>query len=166
MDKKADSDSTFREQEIAIEREKLAVEREKIQFERTKSITTVISVCVPLLAVFVTVWAGIRTQNQKNVNDFNIKAAEITLNNTDNPWVAHNRAQSLRAIFPTELPEDFARNFKPENIGVDETNGKRELLNLIAAHPEQAAKISEIWFAIFPSDPWIKEVIPKIERIK
>ena len=90
MDERTDSPSTFEEQRIEIEREKLNVEKEGIKFERFKLITTSISVCVPLLALFATVFLGIWAQKQKDTNDFNLKAAEITLN-TDNPWVTYNK---------------------------------------------------------------------------
>jgi hypothetical protein len=165
MDERTDSPSTFEEQRIEIEREKLNVEKEGIKFERFKLITTSISVCVPLLALFATVFLGIWSQKQKDTNDFNLKAAEITLN-TDNPWVTYNKAQSLRQIFPKILPDDFAKTFNPETIGVDETNSKKELFNLIAAHPEHAKQIIQIWMAIFPGDTWIEDVNKRMEKIK
>lgn len=142
-------------EKLAIEREKLVVEREKLLVERYKARWSAIGVAVPLFAVAATVALGIWSQYQKSRDDFALKAAEILLQG-DSPDSTKNKAITLQSLFPQQLPSDFAKSFDPAQFGADTIPSQKELLQLMAAKPENAMQILALWRAMFPEDDWIE----------
>jgi hypothetical protein len=73
-------------------------EQEKLSEERSKTRWTAISVFVPLMALVITIYFGIRSDREKARVDFAIKAAELVVD-TKNPGEAHAKAEALEDLF-------------------------------------------------------------------
>jgi len=143
------------QEKLLIEREKLLVEREKLALERYKARWTAIGVGIPILVIAATVALGIWSQYQKGHDDFSLKAAEILLQ-SDSPDATKNKAAALQALFPSQLPADFAKSFQPNQFGANTVPSQRELLQLMASRPEDAVRILAMWKSMFPGDEWIE----------
>lgn len=149
----------FEKQKLDLERDKLELERAKLQVERHKAKWTAIGVAVPIIVVAATVMLGMWSQYQKGRDDFSLKAAEILLAG-DNPNTTQNKAKALAILFPSQLPQDFAKSFDPDAFGQSEPDTltpKNELIKLIATHPSESEKILAVWKAMFPGDDWLSE---------
>jgi hypothetical protein len=166
MDNTRPSNST-EDDTLAIEREKLVIEREKIEvekyierekieIEKYKARWTAIGVSVPILVVAATIALGVWSQYQKSRDEFTLKAAEILLAG-DNPEATHNKAIALVSLFPEQLPRDFGKSFDPSQFGRNSFPAQRELVQQMAARPQDAGQILLIWKAMFPGDDWLKE---------
>jgi hypothetical protein len=150
---------TIEQEKLALEREKLNLEHVKLDLERLKTKWTAVGVTVPLVAIAATVMLGIWGQYQKGRDDFALKAAEILLAG-DNPGTTQSKAKALVMLFPSQLPQDFARSFNPDafyHTEPDPLLSKRDLVNLMAAHPADAERILVVWKAMFPGDEWLPE---------
>ena len=59
----------------------------------------------------------------------------------------------LKALFPDKLSAGFATEFEPSDFETYSTaRSKREVLNLLLAHPGQEAQIVAWWARLFPAD--------------
>lgn len=145
------------QEKLALEREKLILEHAKLELERQKTKWTAIGVAVPLVAIAATVMLGVWGQHQKGRDDFALKAAEILLAG-DNPATTQSKAKALVTLFPSQLPQDFAKSFDPDafyHTDPDPVLPKKDLVNLMAAHPADAERILAVWKAMFPDDKWL-----------
>lgn len=89
-----------------LEKLKLKLEYEKLLVERRKTWVTAISIVIPLILGAVTILYGIRSENQRAVSNFEIKAVEIVMN-AFSPKAATNKAIVLSELFPDRLPKTF-----------------------------------------------------------
>ncbi|MGE5492268.1 MAG: hypothetical protein ACM31P_13375 [Actinomycetota bacterium] len=154
----SDETNSVEREKLSIERDKLQLEREKLEVERLKAKWTAIGVTVPIVVVAATVMLGIWSQYQKGRDDFALKAAEILMAG-ENPITTQNKAKALAVLFSSQLPPDFAKSFDPDAFGHsdDTLASKRDLVNLMAAHPTDSEKILAMWKAMFPGDEWLAE---------
>jgi flagellar biosynthesis/type III secretory pathway M-ring protein FliF/YscJ len=133
--------------------------------------TLFVSIFVPLTVAAVTfasascnqkeqAEAQLKLQEEQANNQFELKAAEIVMT-SDNPKITYNKARAMRALFPGHFPPDFAATFNPDEFSSNEAGiiqSKKELLNLLAEHPDQRKQIIDTWKQLFPEDEWVKEL--------
>jgi flagellar biosynthesis/type III secretory pathway M-ring protein FliF/YscJ len=165
--------------ESQLERERLEHDRQldqkKIDEERRRTRLTAgsvfVSIFVPLTVAAVTfasascnqkeqAEAQLKLQEEQANDQFELKAAEIVMT-SDNPKITYNKARAMRALFPGHFPPDFAATFNPDEFSSNEAGviqSKKELLNLLAEHPEQRKQIIDTWKQLFPEDEWVKEL--------
>ena len=95
------------------------------------------------MALVITIYFGIRSDREKARADFAIKAAELVIN-TKNPGEAHAKAEALEDLFSDRLKDEFGRDFRPGNYGIEgdpATESKLELLKLTIGNPKQSRKL-------------------------
>jgi hypothetical protein len=143
---------------LDLERDKLELERAKLVVEKQKAAWTAIGIAVPIVVVAATVMFGVWSQYQKGRDDFALKSAEIIMAGSS-PIATKNKAQALAALFPSQLPVDFAKSFDPDAYGHADTRAlrERELVNLMVSHPAEADKVLAIWKAMYPGYEWLGE---------
>ena len=145
---------------LEIENQKLIIETEKLKIEKSKQFWTILIGTLPLLGVILTIIYGIYVQSDNEENQFKLKAAEIIFNTSD-AYEARVRADMLIKTFPNELPEDFSKSFNPDSLEILDTYemaSKKEVIRLIASHPENKTEIIKCWKQMFPGDEWIKDL--------
>lgn len=91
---------------LPIEKLKLKLELERLSIERRKTWATAISIFIPLIIGAITIFYGIKSENQRAASSFEIKAIEIVMN-ASSPIAATNKAIVLSELFPDRLPKDF-----------------------------------------------------------
>jgi hypothetical protein len=84
---------------------------------------------------------------------------------TRGPFETKGRANALKQLFPDRLDEDFDSHFDPEQATDRKTferdqrvASKKELVNLLAEHPEARKQILLTWQRLFPADDWAKNL--------
>ncbi|HEX6699533.1 MAG TPA: hypothetical protein VF101_02275 [Gaiellaceae bacterium] len=152
---------------LAIERAKLELEERRVRVEERKarqSFLTRLSIFIPAIAAVAAVAGSVYLQHVKAKDDFELKAAEIVMDATG-PYEARARAVALREIFPDRLGDHFGGAFDPEHATNRATfnrdqnvASKKELLNLIAAHPDERSQLIATWKRLFPDDVWIRDL--------
>jgi hypothetical protein len=167
----------------AIERDKLQLEMERFEHqkeldknksgeERFRTIATSLSIFIPLIVAAITFASSSYSQARqaedqlelRQIQDqaqFELQAAEIVMA-SDNPAVTYNKALALEILFPNRIPSDFADEFDPGKFSSSSPAGivqsKKELLTLLAEHPEERRQILDTWKQLFPEDEWVKEL--------
>ena len=107
---------------------------------------------VPLMVAALGYWATASNQEAQARRDFELEAARIVLS-AENPTAIYNKARALKALFPERLSPAFATQFEPARFETYSTSrSKRELLNLLLAHPGHEAQILAWWAQLFPAD--------------
>jgi hypothetical protein len=115
-----------------------------------------------LLVVAITVIAQLASDRSQARKDFELNAAELVMAEKK-PIGTFNKARALKALFGDRLPSDFAENFKPAEFEAPGYRrdaivaSKKELITLLADHPEHRRVIVRIWSHAFPDDDWISE---------
>lgn len=160
----------------AAEKERARIEWAKLEFEKSNASRAMWTSMGPLLGSLLAIGLGIVTlgiqvRQQKEIQkltaelQFEIKAAEIAFGGKT-PTAVKNRAGLLKKIFPDRLPKDFiAKSFEPTEYGgkTENSESKKEFLELLAKYPEQQKMVYEVWKALFEED-WIEKVKPLIQR--
>ena len=142
----------------SLEQQKLELEREKLKLERFKAVWTSLSIILPLLIAAATIYFNSRGQAAQARADFKLKAAEIVMN-TSGPSEARGKAQALTALFPDEIPADFAQGFESLDVGSRKmSTSQKALLDLIVEHPDQRNEIIDMWLAVAPFDTWAENL--------
>ena len=125
--------------------------------------TVVLSVFVPLTVAAVAYWSTAATESSQSKRDselaaaqsrrdFELEVARIVLS-AENPAAASRKAEALKALFPGKLSPRFATEFDPAAFETYSTaRSKREVLNLMLAHPGREAQILAWWARLFPAD--------------
>jgi hypothetical protein len=159
------------ERRIDLEERRAAAEaesgtRRRSQEERQGRITAATvaaSVFVPLMVAAVAYWSTASNEAAQSKHDselaaaqsrrdFELEAARIVLS-AESPAAAFHKANMLKALFPDKLSPGFATQFEPSAFETYSTAGsKREVLNLMLAHPGQEAQIVAWWARLFPAD--------------
>lgn len=151
--------------DLQLRREQLALERKKARAqnkaERLRMWLTAGSVVIPLLAAVFAYSADRARQHdlaqqeaERRAAEFKLKAVEIAM--AGRAWDVPGRAQALKALFGSQLPQDFGDQFNPEEHGWGR-DSKLEVMRLIAAHPEQSELILGWYEALFPGDNFLEE---------
>lgn len=153
---------------VDIEREKLDFEKAKLDLERDKhklEERKLFWVAVPaIFAFFISIFSvafNVKMQNDLAIASFKQKTAEIVMN-SNSPVAVRNRTRALAALFPDQLPPNFAEKFQPERYGIlkytedlkETKEAKKELLKLILDHPDQKGRVVALWTRLFPEDDW------------
>lgn len=125
--------------------------------------TIVVSIFIPLMVAAVGYWSTAANQAAQSKRDselaaaqsrrdFELEAARIVLS-AGSPSAAAHKANALKALFPDKLSPTFATAFEPAAFETYSTaRSKREVLNLLLAHPGQEAQILAWWAQLFPAD--------------
>lgn len=141
-----------------LEQQKLELEREKLKLERFKVVWTGFSILLPLLIAAGTIYFNTRSQAEQAQADFKLKAAEIVMS-TSGPSEARGKAQAMVALFPDDIPADFAEGFKSLDVGSSRISASQKaLLDLIVEHPDQRNEIIDMWLAVAPYDDWAEKL--------
>ena len=140
----------------AYESKLIGIEEEKLALERRKAWINGFALAIPLLAAVLAYWSTQRLQGVQASDNFQLKAAEIAMT-ARNSYDAKGRAVALAALFPEKLPKDLGEQFDPEKYSWGRES-RRELLSLIAAHPEHRAVMVRAWKSLFPHDEWINDL--------
>jgi hypothetical protein len=120
-----DANFDIEREKLALERMRLEIEREKLTVGRQKIKWIALAIVIPLLVFGSAVWVW-RVQQYLETRDGDaLTAAEIIKS---------------------------ARHDEPRNAGVAD---KKELLGLLAAHPDRHVEIVAYWQALFPNDDWV-----------
>jgi hypothetical protein len=143
---------------VLIEKEKLRIELEKLKLEKSKKTWSIFASLVPILAIILTIFYGIYTQQENEKNMFQIKAAEIMFNSADRIESKEN-ANILKELFPDKLPKDFSESFELYPFDYHETNSKKDLLKLLTSDKEKNKEIILNWKKLFPDDKWIDDLL-------
>jgi hypothetical protein len=160
----------------AAEKERARIEWAKLDFEKSNASRVILTSMAPLLGSLLAIALGIITlgiqvRQQKEIQkltaelQFEIKAAEIAFEGKT-PAAVKNRAGLLKKIFPDRLPKDFiAESFEPTQYGgkTENSESKKQFLELLAKYPEQQKMVYEVWKALFEED-WIEKVKPLIQK--
>ena len=110
------------------------------------------SVFVPLMVAAVAYWSTASNQAAQSTRNFELEAARIVLG-AESPAAAFHKASMLKALFPDKLSPEFATRFEPSAFETYSSAGsKREVLNLMLAHPGEEAQIVAWWARLFPAD--------------
>jgi hypothetical protein len=137
--------------------------RQEDRQTRITAATVAISIFVPLMVAAVAYWstaANEAAQSKRDSalaaaqsrRDFELEAARIVLS-AESPAAASHKANLLKALFPDKLSPGFATEFKPAAFETYSTaRSKREVLNLMLAHPGREAQIVAWWARLFPAD--------------
>ena len=120
-----DASHDLEREKLALERMRLDIEREKLVASRQKTKWIALAFVVPLLVVAATVWVWLVQQYLETRDADAVKAAEI-----------------IRAA-------------QPDDPGKASVADKKELLELLVAHPGQHAEIVAYWKALFPNADWV-----------
>ena len=115
-----------------------------------------------IVALFTIVY-GVWSLRATAQSQFETKVAELAMTGPD-PDAARNRARILANWFQESLPRNInnrLENFKPEDFGIvgdPAFESKKEVFNMIVAHPERREEILKTWGALFPGDDWVKSL--------
>jgi transcriptional regulator of met regulon len=160
--------------QIAIEEKKMRLDERRVEMEERKTRQTfwarlgvVVPLAVALLALAGNFWSEHNKreeQIQQAKDAFELKVADLVMN-TKSPFETQGRATAMKQLFPERLGENFAARFDPEQAtdrrkfeNDQRVAAKKELLNLIAAHPEAREQIISTWRTLFPADEWAKNL--------
>jgi flagellar biosynthesis/type III secretory pathway M-ring protein FliF/YscJ len=151
-------------QKLAIDQRRLSLEERKAKAELRWGWLTRLVVLIPVVVALIAFMQALKVQNEKAKDDFEVKAAEIVMN-ADTPAETDGRARALAALFPDRLGPDFASQFDPDKFANrpqferdQVVAAKKELLDLVAAHPQDRALIIELWRDLFPDDAWVEQI--------
>jgi hypothetical protein len=160
--------------EIAIEQEKLRLDERRVRVEERKAkqgfltrVGVVIPLAVALLALAGNVWSEHRAREdriQAARDAFELKVADLVMDTTG-PFETRGRANAMKQLFPKRLGADFASSFDPEQASDrkkferdQRVAAKKELLKLLAEHPDDRDQILSTWRQLFPADEWAKGI--------
>jgi hypothetical protein len=167
-------------EELKLKQRELQLKMDDSAFGRSaefwKAFATVASVLVASLGVGVPLLVAIRTLNaQRKIADdqaatqrtlsieqaklqFQMKAAELTLADSENAMQAKEKARALAALFKSELlPKEFAESFDAKEFLLDygnSNNRRLELIKLVAEYPKERDQILKDWYVLFRWDWW------------
>ena len=165
------------QRKIDLEYERLkqeyAIEQAKLEVEKSKSRMTALSICVPLIAIAVTLWfnhlselnkakADFDLETKKARADFLLKSAEIIMSKQIGaPSEAQMKAKILSAMFPYDLTYDLVTSFdltKYDYPVWSDSNAQDKFVEVIAQKTDKRELI-HIWRALFPKDKqWLDDV--------
>lgn len=166
------------EQELEVERRKLELDERRVQVEERKAsqgfwtrVTILVPVGAALVAAVIGGGVSLYTRHQDSRDKieleqlqaqdaFELKSAELVMGGSD-AFENFSRATAMKQLFPKRLPATFADRFDPEantDFRFRVIASKKELLNLLAAHPAERKKIIATWRALFPGDEWAKSL--------
>lgn len=164
-------------QELDIERQRAG---ERANTESSARLTTAASVVLPLLVALGTVFYQVRSaaktkdfeaqtardlKKSESEVSFQLKAIEMVLN-APTPWAAERRAELLKSMLTTRLPENFvatvAKQVEDKKFpGVRKYEMSMELLKSLASAktPQEEARILELWQNAFePDKEWLSRI--------
>ena len=166
-----DADS-IEQMKLALEQRKVEIEERREHRENLSRWFVRIGVGIPLVAAVITAIISthlqarseLKLEKLKAKNEFETRAAEIVMA-TDSPSETHGRARALAALFPEQLGDNFAAQFKPDNysnrdefLRDQRIMAKKEFLNLFTRHAEHRAELIRLWRQLFPGDEWVDDV--------
>ncbi len=124
-------------------------EYENLRLERRKMWLQVAALAGPLLVVAGTYLFQVSLQREQALAEFRLKAAEIIMD-TPSASATQNRGRALAALFPGQLPEDFAQEFNPDLYGSSpSTDAKMEMFRAAAAQAKSISEVVGIWKHVF-----------------
>lgn len=164
---------TFESDASKLESEKFeyqkALEEKKLGVEQLKAWLTGGSILIPLvLGILTLAWQSRTTTKLKEreaLDAFELKAAEIVLNNVNTPIAVKRKAKVLAELFPNKLPSNFAEAMDPSKYGGvagTSVENKLELFRAACSKVQSPAEVYEIWHQIFPGHNWIKPLLPNL----
>jgi hypothetical protein len=160
MKKNETHDVDIELKKLELEQQRIELERDKLEVEKVKARWTSLSILIPLLIVTITLGTNLYFQNIQARREFEIQAAQIVMN-TANPGTIQSKAQSLAALFPNYLPDDFATSFNPREFSQPGFTEKRELLIMVYESSNRAEirqEVIDLWRQFYPGDNWAQEV--------
>jgi hypothetical protein len=127
LESAASTDASYdiEREKLALERMRLDIERQKLAASRQKTKWIALAIVVPLLVVAATVWMWLVQQYLETRDGDALKAVEII------------------------------RSAQPDDPAKASVADKKELLELLAAHPGEHAQIVAYWKVLFPNDDWV-----------
>ena len=161
----------------SIEEQRLDLDRDRLNFDKQKydptletleAVTPIASVLATVGFAFLAYFIQLRIRRRDEALQFQLKAAEVFMAAPDANQ-AKRRAEFLSRLFPKRLGvlqtvlrddgEDWP--YFGRSIG-----SRKELLDLLAQHPESRAEIIRAWEILFPwnstTSEWAKK--PKEEK--
>jgi|RhiMethySRZTD1v2_1073278.scaffolds.fasta_scaffold232930_2 hypothetical protein len=146
--------TSIERQTLQLERSKVDLEREKLKVEVKKTWITAVSVAGGVLIAALSFLGSVYSQYRQSQTQFQLKAAELVIA-AQSAQQAAATASALSALFPEQLPRDFASRF-PQDLpafGPDIIQAKVELLKLMEGKsPKLRAPIIELWCKLFRED--------------
>jgi hypothetical protein len=156
--------------ELELEKQKLALEERRVVIDERKArqgFWTRVTVLIPIVAALIALGGTALSRHQESRDEiklqeleaqdaFELKAVELVMS-AETAFETLTRAKAVKALFPQRLPDGFAATFDPErntDFRFRIIASKKELLTLLAEHPQQRQQILETWRSLFPGDEW------------
>lgn len=143
---------------LEIELARLSIEERSLCIEERAALWNSLALGIPLVVAVLTLMVGVRIRDQQDRRKFQAKAAEIVMD-ARGPEAALNRAKVLAALFPGNLPDDFADSFDPGEYAPEEGSlTKEKFFQIVAPHVEKKVELAELWKQLFPSNLWTDRI--------
>jgi hypothetical protein len=149
------ADIEIEQEKLLIEREKLDLERLKAQIEMRKARWTAASVIVPILGALITIGYGFWSTNQQSKAQFQLEVAKSIMQ-ASSEAEAVGRLNLFSSMFPSFIPEGFAKIPKGDLYNRDEVNAKKDFVKMVAERGLTPQQVLALWAVMF-GDPWPKD---------
>jgi len=144
---------------LEFELARLSLEERSLCIEERAALWNSLALGIPLLVAALTLGLGVRNREQQDRRSFQAKAAEIVMD-PRGPVSTLNRAKALAALFPGNLPEDFADSFDPSEYEPEEGSfTKEKFFQIVAPHVDKKRELAKLWKQLFPDSLWIDRIL-------
>lgn len=132
---------------VGLEAEKNRIEREKMADARYDAVWTKVSIAVPILIGFFTLWWQARTA-------FRLKAVEVILG-SKSTQAGKERARALHRLFPRDITDDFLNVFDTEKFklpGIAYQEKKLELFKALSGNYDKRREIFRTYAMLYADE--------------
>jgi len=148
---------------VQIEIKKLELEEKKLKIEKFKNSLTIFGSLIPLIAIALTIYYGVKSQNEQAKNQFRLKAAEFIFN-SQNIQEGKTKVIVFQKLFPNLLDEDFS-NIKDRDLNEfyleEERQNKKKIFEILSSKATTKEEIINDWKKLFPGDTWPNDLLKK-----
>lgn len=136
-----------------LEKRRADIEDRKADIEEEKARWTALSILVPVVLGFATLYWQARTAYKLKEIEWELKAAEVVLNSKSTK-AGEERLRALRMLFPHRIDQKFTEAFDENAFklpGMAYQEKKLELFKAMSANPEKSKEIFRL-YAMFYAD--------------
>jgi len=145
-------------EKLDIEREKIVIEHEKLKQQRESNFLTGMALVLSALVGLGTIAYNIRNANKQARLQAKLKAIEVVMS-AAGPGSAKQRLEIVNDILGGEVRLNLnPADLELAGIGAGHDQNRRELLKMLADHPDNQKSILEQWAVIFGSTNLIKNI--------
>jgi hypothetical protein len=140
-----------------LEEKKLNLEKQKAKWATIAVFITAFSILGSVAIAALTISETQRLQNRAAETQFALKTADLVLQ-SDDPQVNANKALRLRELFPDRIPPRWGQGFDWKRYATENDDFKREVVRLLADHPDRRAEIINVYQRLFEDDPTVQRL--------